>query len=124
MARSLLFTDICKSSPGREFLTSQICFLTLFRKNKILAKTSEFTVRPQTTGCQLRRNLPRKNVVNLTECLDMPLAVDWDVKQQTQQSRTDKTHINLQDCSKFHSAVKIIKSCTIQKRFLNLEHYM
>ena len=99
-------------------------YINGIRKNKILGKISEFTVCPQTTGCQLSRNLPRKNVVKLTECLDMPLAVDWDVKQQTQQSRTDKTHINLQDCSKFHSAVKIIKSCAIQKRFLNLEHYM
>ena len=27
---TLLFTYTCKSCPSREFLTSQICFLTLF----------------------------------------------------------------------------------------------
>ena len=29
---TLPFTDICKSSPSREFLTSQVCILTLFAK--------------------------------------------------------------------------------------------
>ena len=29
---TLLFTDICKSLLSREFLTSQICLLTLFAK--------------------------------------------------------------------------------------------
>ena len=30
--------------PSREFLTSQICLLMLFAKNKVLAEISEFTV--------------------------------------------------------------------------------
>ena len=33
------FTDIGKSCPSREFLTSQICFNAI-RENKILAKIS------------------------------------------------------------------------------------
>ena len=41
---NLSFTDVGKSCQNREFLTWQICFLTLFAKNKILAKISEFTV--------------------------------------------------------------------------------
>ena len=41
---TLSFTDISKSRPCREFLTSQICVLTLFCKNKILSKFSKFTV--------------------------------------------------------------------------------
>ena len=41
---NLSFIDIGKSCPYREFLKSQICLSTLFAKNKILAKISEFTV--------------------------------------------------------------------------------
>ena len=40
---TLSFTDICKSCLSLEFLTSQICLLTLFAK-KTIAKISEFTV--------------------------------------------------------------------------------
>ena len=40
---TLSFTDIGKSSPNCEFLSSQLCLLTLFA-NKILAKISEFSV--------------------------------------------------------------------------------
>ena len=42
---TLSFTDLGKSCPSREFLISQICMLTLFAKNKILARISGFTVR-------------------------------------------------------------------------------
>ena len=38
------FTDVGKSCPSHLFLTWQICLLTLFHENKILAKVSEFTV--------------------------------------------------------------------------------
>ena len=57
---TLLFTDICKSCPSREFLASQTCLLTLIiekiygftydmsfnaiRDNKIIAKISGFTI--------------------------------------------------------------------------------
>ena len=40
---TLSFTDIGRSCHSNEFLTPQICLLTLFAK-KILAKISEFTV--------------------------------------------------------------------------------
>ena len=40
---TLSFADLGKSSPNREFLTSQICLNTI-RENKILAKISGFTV--------------------------------------------------------------------------------
>ena len=35
---TLSFTDICKSCLSREFLTSQICLLTLFAKIKLSRK--------------------------------------------------------------------------------------
>ena len=41
---TLLFTDIGKSCPSREFLKSQMCILTLFAEKKILEKISKFTV--------------------------------------------------------------------------------
>ena len=41
---TLSFTVICKSCASHEFLTWQICLLTIFAKNKILAKISELTV--------------------------------------------------------------------------------
>ena len=37
-AISLLLTDIGKSCPSREFLTSQICLFNAICENKILAK--------------------------------------------------------------------------------------
>ena len=39
---SLSFTDEGKSCQSREFLTWQICLLTLFVKDKILAKFPNF----------------------------------------------------------------------------------
>ena len=39
---TLSFTHIRKSWPSHEFLTSQICLLTLHSENKILAKISGF----------------------------------------------------------------------------------
>ena len=41
---ALLFTDMGISCLSRKFLSSQICLLTLFAKNKILAKISDITV--------------------------------------------------------------------------------
>ena len=41
---TLSFTDLGKLGPRRKFLTSQICLLTLFAKNKIFTKISGFTV--------------------------------------------------------------------------------
>ena len=41
---TLSFTDIDKSRIFREFSTSQLCVLTLFAKNTILTKISDFTV--------------------------------------------------------------------------------
>ena len=41
---TLTFIDIGKTWPSPKFLTLQICHLTLFAKNKILVKISEFTV--------------------------------------------------------------------------------
>ena len=38
MAKSLSFTDIGKSCSSRDFLTSQICLLTLFAKIKFSRK--------------------------------------------------------------------------------------
>ena len=35
---ALLFTDICKSCPSREFLASQICLLKLLAKIKLARK--------------------------------------------------------------------------------------
>ena len=39
---TLSFTDVCKSGPGREFLTSQICLLTLFAKIRFSQKFPNF----------------------------------------------------------------------------------
>ena len=39
----MLFTDVDKLGPSRDFLTPQICFLTLF------AKIPEFTVKMKNT---------------------------------------------------------------------------
>ena len=41
---TLSFTDIGTPCPSREFLTPQICLLTLFAKKKILTKISGYTV--------------------------------------------------------------------------------
>ena len=41
---TLSFTDIVKSCSSCKCLGSQICYLTLFPKNKILAKISGFTI--------------------------------------------------------------------------------
>ena len=41
---TLSFTDIGKSCPGRKFLTSQICLLSLFVKIKFSRKISGLTV--------------------------------------------------------------------------------
>ena len=38
------FTNIGKSCPTCEFLSSQLCLLMLFTKIKIITKISEFTV--------------------------------------------------------------------------------
>ena len=40
----LLFTDIGKSCPSREFFTSQICLSMLLAEIKFSCKISEFTV--------------------------------------------------------------------------------
>ena len=47
---TLSFTDVGKLCPSREFLTSLICLLTLFAKNKILTRISEFTVHSRIVG--------------------------------------------------------------------------
>ena len=41
---ALSFTDVGKSCPSHELLTSQICLLTLFAKINVLQKIFEFTV--------------------------------------------------------------------------------
>ena len=41
---TLSFTDIGKTCLSHEFLMSQLCLLPLYAKNKIIAKSSEFTV--------------------------------------------------------------------------------
>ena len=41
----------------------------------------------QSTGKPLSLSLPRKNVVRSTDCLDMTIAVDWDIKPQTKQQK-------------------------------------
>ena len=51
---TLLFTDIGKSCPSRESLMWQMCLNVIFG-NKIMAKISK------------------------ADCLDMTIAVDWDV---------------------------------------------
>ena len=47
---TLSFTDISKSCPCREFLTSQICVLTLFVKIKFLQKCQNLQYPAQTSG--------------------------------------------------------------------------
>ena len=43
---TLLFINIPKSWPSREFLASQICFFNAIPENKVLTKISRFTVFP------------------------------------------------------------------------------
>ena len=37
-------------------------------------------------------SLPRNSVVRLTDCLDMTIVVDWDVKPQIKQTKNKQTH--------------------------------
>ena len=41
----------------------------------------------------LSLSLPRKSVVRLTNCLDMAIADDWDVKPQTKRKNTIVYHM-------------------------------
>ena len=57
---TLSFTDIRKSCPSREFLTSQICLFSAIRQNKILSKISEFTVSFETVNFEKSQQMTTK----------------------------------------------------------------
>ena len=50
-SKCIRITDICKSCPSRGILTSQIYLLTLFAKNKILAKNLRIYSYPEKAKC-------------------------------------------------------------------------
>ena len=74
-ARSHIFIEI-----DHEIIST----VTLLIQEKLLSVTSESMCRKWLTATlSLLRN---KSVVRLTDCLDMAVAVDWDIKPQTKQT--------------------------------------
>ena len=56
-------------------------------QEELLSDTRECMWTKYWVTCLVNLSLPRKSVVRLTDCSDMTIAVDWDVKTQTKQSK-------------------------------------